>query len=59
MKNMLRFRVFLFKEPLATDSKRLVQWQSFLRKSKLDETIDFQIVMKVIVEKLFGIYKKV
>jgi predicted nucleotidyltransferase component of viral defense system len=49
----------LFKASFATDSKRLVQWKSFLRKSKLDETIDFQVVMKVILENLFALYERV
>lgn len=49
----------LFNESFATDAKRLVQWQSFLRKTKLDETIDFQIVMKVIRKDLLLIYELV
>jgi hypothetical protein len=49
----------LFNESFATDTKRLIQWQAFLRKSKLNETLDFQIVMKMIQENLFTIYEQV
>jgi predicted nucleotidyltransferase component of viral defense system len=49
----------LFNESFATDTKRLIQWQAFLRKSKLDETLNFQIVVKTIQENLFAIYEKV
>jgi Nucleotidyl transferase AbiEii toxin, Type IV TA system len=49
----------LFNESFATDSKRVAQWQSFLRKTKLDESIDFQIVMKIIRENLLLLYEQV
>jgi predicted nucleotidyltransferase component of viral defense system len=49
----------LFDESFATDAKRLMQWQSFLRKTKLDETIDFQVIMASIRENLLPIYERV
>jgi predicted nucleotidyltransferase component of viral defense system len=49
----------LFNEAFATDAKRLIQWKSFLRKSKLDETLDFQVVMKAIRDDLFAFYERV
>jgi hypothetical protein len=38
----------IFDESFAKDEKRLLKWRVFLRKSKLDESIDFEIVMKTI-----------
>ncbi len=49
----------LFKEAFATDEKRLLQWQVFLRKTKLEISLDFQIVMKAIRDNLLPFYEKV
>jgi predicted nucleotidyltransferase component of viral defense system len=49
----------LFNIEFAIDAKRIIQWSAFLRKSKLNETIDFQEVMKSIKEHLLSIYKEV
>jgi predicted nucleotidyltransferase component of viral defense system len=49
----------LFNIEFAIDAKRIIQWSAFLRKSKLNETIDFQEVMKSIKEHLLPIYKEV
>jgi predicted nucleotidyltransferase component of viral defense system len=44
----------LFNDSFASDPKRLIQWQSFLRKTKLDETLDFQVIMKIIRDNLLS-----
>ena len=46
----------IFSADFAKKERRLIQWQAFLRKSKLEETIDFQEVMKLISEYLLPIY---
>lgn len=49
----------LFNNTFSRDEKRNQQWLAFLRKTKLDETIDFQEVMQVIKTNLLPIYEKV
>jgi predicted nucleotidyltransferase component of viral defense system len=48
----------IFGEAFAKDEKRLQQWKAFLRKTKLDENIDFQEVMNVISVGLLPIYEQ-
>jgi predicted nucleotidyltransferase component of viral defense system len=49
----------LFNEAFGTDEKRLFQWQVFLRKTKLETSLDFQIVMKAIRDNLLPFYERV
>ena len=49
----------LFYESFAKDEKRNQQWLAFLRKTKLNETIDFQEVMRIIKINLLPIYENV
>lgn len=49
----------LFNQAFATDEKRLLQWQVFLRKMKLEVSLDFQIVMKAIRDNLLPFYEQV
>ena len=49
----------LFNEAFVTDDKRLLQWQVFLRKMKLEISLDFPIVMKAIRDNLLPFYEQV
>jgi predicted nucleotidyltransferase component of viral defense system len=49
----------LFDDAFAIDAKRQTQWSAFLRKSKLNEMLDFQLVMNIIREHLLPIYKQI
>ena len=47
----------LFNESFANDSKRLLQWQAFLKKTKLEAGANFQEVMRIIRENLRAFYE--
>ena len=49
----------LFSESFATDSKRLLRWQAFLKKTKLDNSLDFQEVMGIIRKNLRPFYEQI
>ncbi len=49
----------LFNESFATDDKRLLQWQVFFRKTKLEISLDFQLVMEAIRDNLLPFYERV
>lgn len=49
----------LFDDTFSKDEKRLLQWKSFLRKTKLNEMLHFQEVMSVIRENLLPFYERV
>lgn len=49
----------IFSESFALDSKRLLQWQLFLKKTKLDSQLDFQEVMSIIRIYLRPFYEQV
>jgi predicted nucleotidyltransferase component of viral defense system len=40
----------LFTPEFATDANRITQWKAFLRKNKLDESLEFNAVVKTILD---------
>ena len=48
----------LFTESFSTDESRLLRWTSFLKKIQWRENLDFADVMKVIKERLQGMYDR-
>lgn len=48
----------LFKPEFAQDKSRLVQWKSVLKKQKKNLDLDFELVMKTIVEQLQPIFEQ-
>ena len=57
-KTNLSKKYSLFEDKFYTSEKRLRQWKAFLKQSKINNDIDFKIVMKTIKEYLQPIYKK-
>lgn len=49
----------LFEPQFAQDKSRLVQWKAVLKKQKKNLNLDYELVMKTIVERLGPIFKKV
>lgn len=42
----------LFSDEFASDPKRIIQWKAFLKKSHLDQNLDFRVVVEVILNSL-------
>lgn len=48
----------IFTERFYTEERRQKQWAAFLRKARLNESLEFSLVMKVITEDLQAIYER-
>lgn len=49
----------LFTKDFAKDNTRNIQWQAFLRKANLDQSISFEEVMELITFELESIYHEI